>query len=208
MAKVRQFNFSKTEFINETFDSTVESLSKIGKYRFIPSSFYEVPKYQTITITEGDTPETIAQTLYGDPTLSWIVLKYAGIHADQWPKSEQEIRENLSQRYADCFSIVVGDTHSDISQIFPLYAGGIVSDSSGHKVGHVVEINSNSREIIVKSDSSNWTHVSDIQDDWTGGLVKSIRSNQIELYDGIYTFRTGVPRLQPSLHRLMITTPV
>ena len=55
-------------------------------------------KYQ---ISDGERPDTIAQDLYGDPQLDWVVMMVANIVnvRDQWPLSDNELYKFAEQKY-------------------------------------------------------------------------------------------------------------
>ena len=55
-------------------------------------------KYQ---ISDGERPDTIAQDLYGDPQLDWVVMMVANIVnvRDQWPLSDIELYKFAEEKY-------------------------------------------------------------------------------------------------------------
>ena len=55
-------------------------------------------KYQ---ISDGERPDTIAQDLYGDPQLDWVVMMVANIVnvRDQWPLSDNELYKFAEEKY-------------------------------------------------------------------------------------------------------------
>ena len=57
-------------------------------------------KYQ---ISPGERPDTIAEYLYGDPGLDWVVMMTANIIniRDQWPLSDKELYEYADNKYGN-----------------------------------------------------------------------------------------------------------
>ena len=57
--------------------------------------------YDTYDIKSGDTPESIAHKLYGDPTLHWTILMTNDItdRYHQWPMYEQQFNTYLNEKY-------------------------------------------------------------------------------------------------------------
>lgn len=57
-------------------------------------------KYQ---IPEGARPETVAEELYGDPELDWVVIISGGITniRDEWPLSDRDIYRYSEQKYGE-----------------------------------------------------------------------------------------------------------
>lgn len=57
-------------------------------------------KYQ---IPEGARPETVAEELYGDPELDWVVIISGGITniRDEWPLSDRVIYRYSEQKYGE-----------------------------------------------------------------------------------------------------------
>ena len=57
--------------------------------------------YDTYTVQNGDTPESIADKLYDDPELHWVVLLVNDItdRYHQWPMYEQQFNTYLNEKY-------------------------------------------------------------------------------------------------------------
>ena len=53
---------------------------------------------QSYTIAEGARPDTVAESLYGDPSLDWVVLTVANIInvKNDWPMSGKVLYKYLS----------------------------------------------------------------------------------------------------------------
>ena len=70
--------------------------------------------FDTYTVQNGDTPESIADKLYDDPELHWVVLMVNDItdRYHQWPMSEQQINTYMSEKYDNPYAV----HHYEISQ--------------------------------------------------------------------------------------------
>jgi hypothetical protein len=88
-------------------------------------------KYQ---ISPGERPDTIAEYLYGDPGLDWVVMMTANIInvRDQWPLSDKELYDYAENKY--------GTKLNDVR----FYETTEVKDSSGRLIlpkGKIVDQN-------------------------------------------------------------------
>ena len=70
--------------------------------------------YDTYTVQNGDTPESIADKLYDDPELHWVVLLVNDItdRYHQWPMYEQQFNSYVTEKYDNPDGI----HHYEISQ--------------------------------------------------------------------------------------------
>ena len=70
--------------------------------------------YDTYTVQNGDTPESIADKLYDDPELHWVVLLFNDItdRYHQWPMMEQQFNTYVNEKYDNPDGI----HHYEISQ--------------------------------------------------------------------------------------------
>jgi hypothetical protein len=59
--------------------------------------------YDTYDVKEGETPEMIADKLYGDPNLHWIIMYVNGItdRYHQWPLSTPQFLAFLNDKYSN-----------------------------------------------------------------------------------------------------------
>lgn len=59
--------------------------------------------YDTYTIKEGETPESIADKLYDDPELHWVVLLINEItdRYHQWPMSYSQFLQYINDKYTN-----------------------------------------------------------------------------------------------------------
>ena len=70
--------------------------------------------FDTYTVQNGDTPESIADKLYDDPELHWVVLMVNDItdRYHQWPMYEQQFNTYINEKYDN----PDGVHHYEISQ--------------------------------------------------------------------------------------------
>ena len=70
--------------------------------------------YDTYDVKEGETPEMIADKLYDDPELHWIVLMVNDItdRYHQWPKNQNQFLSHINDKYSN----ISGTHHYEINQ--------------------------------------------------------------------------------------------
>ncbi len=59
--------------------------------------------YDTYDIKNGDTPESLADQLYNDPQLHWVILLTNDItdRYHEWPMMEQQFNTFVNEKYSD-----------------------------------------------------------------------------------------------------------
>ena len=70
--------------------------------------------FDTYDVKEGETPEMIADKLYDDPELHWIVLMVNDItdRYHQWPKNQNQFLTYINDKYTN----ISGTHHYEINQ--------------------------------------------------------------------------------------------
>jgi len=70
--------------------------------------------YDTYDVKEGETPESIADKLYDDPELHWIVLLINDVtdRYHQWPMNYSQFNEFIADKYDD----IDGTHHYELAQ--------------------------------------------------------------------------------------------
>lgn len=74
----------------------------------IANQFKEDPSYYVeYNIQESDTPEIIADKIYDDATLAWIVLDMNNIVNvfDEWPMTQPAIESFINEKYTNPFAV-------------------------------------------------------------------------------------------------------
>ena len=96
-------NLEYQSFLSDTISSQsylkVKNLFRRNKLRDdLQSNFTVFDKYE---IMEGARPDTVAEELFGDSELDWVVLITAGIInvRDEWPLSNQELYKFTENKY-------------------------------------------------------------------------------------------------------------
>jgi hypothetical protein len=96
-------NLEYQSFLNDTISSQsylkVKNLFRRNKLRDdLQNNFTVFDKYE---IMEGARPDTVAEELFGDSELDWVVLLTAGIInvRDEWPLSNQELYKFTENKY-------------------------------------------------------------------------------------------------------------
>ena len=71
--------------------------------------------YDTYDVKEGETPEILADKLYNDPELHWVVLMVNDItdRYHQWPKNTNQFLAYINDKYSN----VDATHHYEISQV-------------------------------------------------------------------------------------------
>ena len=70
--------------------------------------------YDTYDVKEGETPEILADKLYGDPELHWVILLFNDITDvyHQWPQNQNQFLACINDKYSN----VDATHHYEISQ--------------------------------------------------------------------------------------------
>ena len=70
--------------------------------------------FDTYDVKEGETPEMIADKLYDDPEMHWVVLMVNDItdRYHQWPKNQNQFLDDINNKYSN----ISGVHHYEINQ--------------------------------------------------------------------------------------------
>lgn len=101
--------------------TTIKNLFKRAKIRDdLINIFTAFDKYQ---IVGDDRPDNVAEILYGDPSLDWIILVTNNIQnvRDDWPLSQADLNLYLNQKY----------TPEELAQIHHYETKEVISNNSG-----------------------------------------------------------------------------
>ena len=99
-------NIPDFEYVNRTVDgkiisdyTKVKNLFKRAKIR--PDIFENVTFFDKYYIKGNDRPDNVANELYGDPTLDWVILLSNNILSIQseWPMTQQVFETYLLEKY-------------------------------------------------------------------------------------------------------------
>ena len=142
MAKPYFRNLSDFEYVNRTSSkegrsfgdyTKVKNLFKKGKLR--EDIFQDTTFFTKYTIYGDDRPDTVANEVYGDSNLDWIVLLSNNIIniQSEWPMSQADFNTYLSEKYEDDTTLYSGVHHYEANQVET--SEGIVIIPSGMRVG-------------------------------------------------------------------------
>ena len=129
-------NLPDLEYVNTTPDGrsisdyvTVKNLFKKGKLR--EDILQESTFFERYTIKGDDRPDNVANEIYGDPTLDWVVLLSNNIINvyDEWPLNQDSFDIYIARKYLD----LSGDFEGTSATIFNIhhYESIEVKDTNG-----------------------------------------------------------------------------
>ena len=97
---------------NKEFKIVTNLLKRVGLRAKVKSN---VLFFDTYDVKEGETPEMIADKLYDDPELHWIILLINDItdRYHQWPMNSNQFLTYLNDKYSN----VDATHHYEISQV-------------------------------------------------------------------------------------------
>jgi hypothetical protein len=109
-------NLPNFEYVNRTNDgknisdyTTVKNLFKKGKLR--EDIFQDLTFFEKYFIKGDDRPDNVANEIYDDPTLDWVILLSNNILnvQNEWPLTQESFTTYILETYLN-FSLT-GDTH-------------------------------------------------------------------------------------------------
>ena len=121
-------NIPNFEYVNRTKDgqfisnyTQVKNFFKKGKMR--EDIFQDLTIFEKYNIKGDDRPDNVANEIYGDPTLDWVVLTSNNIVNiyNEWPLSQQVFEDYILDKY---------DTYEKLDEIHH-YESNEVKDSTG-----------------------------------------------------------------------------
>ena len=121
-------NIPNFEYVNRTKDgqfisnyTQVKNFFKKGKMR--EDIFQDLTIFEKYNIKGDDRPDNVANEIYGDPTLDWVVLTSNNIVNiyNEWPLSQQVFEDYILDKY---------DTYEKLDETHH-YESNEVKDSTG-----------------------------------------------------------------------------
>ena len=96
---------------NQVFKAVTNLLRRVGLRSNVRANAL---LYDTYDVKEGETPESIADKLYDDPQLHWVILLMNDItdRYHQWPLTENQFIAHINDKYDN----VDATHHYEISQ--------------------------------------------------------------------------------------------
>ena len=97
--------------------TAVKNLFKKGKLR--EDIFQDATFFTKYTVQGDDRPDNVADKIYGDPTLDWVVLLSNNIIniQSEWPLSQADFNRYLLEKYDDEDTLYAGTHHYEASEI-------------------------------------------------------------------------------------------
>ena len=99
------------ELPNVAYKSPLSHINSSGDYIFVKNIFRKTKMmdwlstnatlFNKFQIGDGDRPDTIAEAMYGDPTLDYVVILTAGITniRNQWPLTDNDLYDYALEKY-------------------------------------------------------------------------------------------------------------
>lgn len=99
------------ELPNVAYKSPLSHTNSSGDYIFVKNIFRKTKMmdwlssnatlFNKFEIGDGDRPDTIAEAMYGDPTLDYVVILTAGITniRNQWPLTDNDLYDYALEKY-------------------------------------------------------------------------------------------------------------
>ena len=99
------------ELPNVAYKSPLSHTNSSGDYIFVKNIFRKTKMmdwlstnatlFNKFQIGDGDRPDTIAEAMYGDPTLDYVVILTAGITniRNQWPLTDNDLYDYALEKY-------------------------------------------------------------------------------------------------------------
>ena len=121
-------NIPDFEYVNRTKDgqfisnyTQVKNFFKKGRIR--EDLFQDLTVFEKYSVKGDDRPDNVANEIYGDPTLDWVVLTSNNITnvQNEWPLSQKAFEDYILDKYK---------THEKLNEIHH-YESNEVKDSTG-----------------------------------------------------------------------------
>ncbi len=177
MAKEYFRNLPNFEYVNRTEDgksegdyTTVKNLFKRGKLR--EDIFQDTTFFTKYNIEGDDRPDNVAQKIYGDSRLDWVVLVSNNIIniQNEWPMSQADFNTYLTEKYENDTTLYSGIHHYEANEVKD--SNDVVIIPKGMRVGAAQSVTYydyyNSQSVTVTDIAlpvTNYTHEAKINDD-------------------------------------------
>ena len=121
-------NIPDFEYVNRTKDgqfisnyTQVKNFFKKGRIR--EDLFQDLTVFEKYSVKGDDRPDNVANEIYGDPTLDWVVLTSNNITnvQNEWPLSQKAFEDYILDKYK---------THEKLNEVHH-YESNEVKDSTG-----------------------------------------------------------------------------
>lgn len=156
MAKYFKF-FPTTYYLKDNDSSSLDVLTNItSRFGFEKELKENAAAYYTYEIKDGDTPEIIAEKIYGSPERHWIVLLFNDIIDPQfdWPLDQRTIIRFIDEKYTPNANTSNGQTglawsQSNIKEYYKINTR--THTSSGTVIQDKIQVDANTYANITTS---------------------------------------------------------
>lgn len=125
-----------------------------------------ISAYYLYTIKDRETPETIAEIVYGDPEAHWVILYANEIYDPQydWPLNSTAFRNYLVNKYRDQAAVSLGISNTAITdtQVLSWTQDTTSANSVHHYEKQIVRINKTDNAILSMNLEVNGTNVASV----------------------------------------------
>ena len=130
--KPRSYPFSESDF--------VVAKNFFRRFKVNDEVFSQSVYFNQYTIRDGERPDTIAERLYGDPFLDWVILLTNNLVNAQydWPRSNYEMYRIAESEYDDPYSEI---HHYEIKDAIGPYKKGQRVDQTFYSGQHKINVN-------------------------------------------------------------------
>ena len=117
-------------------DGTIKNVTNLLRRVAIRSKLKtNVSFFDTYDIKNGETPEIIADKLYDDPKLHWIIMLVNNVtdRYHDWPMSEQQFNSYLNEKYSNPDGIhhyEISQESGDTTQKIEVYDPDLISSDT------------------------------------------------------------------------------
>jgi hypothetical protein len=156
MAKYFKF-FPTTYYLKDNDSSSLDVLTNItSRFGFEKELKENASAYYTYEVKDGDTPEIIAEKIYGSPERHWIVLLFNDIIDPQydWPLDQRTIIRFIDEKYTPNADTANGQTglawsQSNIKEYYKIDTR--THTSSGTVIEDKIQVDANTYANVVSS---------------------------------------------------------
>ena len=117
-------------------DGTIKNVTNLLRRVAIRSKLKtNVSLFDTYDVKNGETPEIIADKLYDDPKLHWIIMLLNNVtdRYHDWPMSEQQFNSYLNEKYSNPDGIhhyEISQESGDTTQKIEVYDPDLISSDT------------------------------------------------------------------------------
>ena len=178
MSYFKKFPKIHYEYKKNVFKKSVDILKRFGLTEKIST---DASFWQEYEVKDSDTPESLANSIYGDPKKSWLILLANEIINPnyEWPLSSDKLYDRIVKKYEGIYLFGVGSPkESSIFESGYLRSGDVIEHTAGSRdvTGVVDYYDKTYKTIVLKDTVGTWPVVND------GENSEPFRFNKTEKY--------------------------